>query len=208
MAVIDAQEEAVLKQDAARQRPSRFPITSPSLEINDDPSLAKNHFNPPTTFTTLYQRAYTLVDAKTGGKAAEVQRLVTFLGVGGSASALNLACVWLFDHLLHPTGGVAIFLVLATATEISLLANFLLNDRFTFRTLVGDHRTFWQRCRRFHGPAMVGFALTLLISNLTHHLAHLTLTASQAVAIVIVTVVNFLMHRHWTYRDARPARAV
>jgi len=208
MTVIEAPEEVLIKRDAARQRPLRFPMAPPSLEhdavapvkhapVLDAPSLAQ-----------FYQRAYALVDAKTGGKAAEVQRLVTFLAVGGSASLLNLACVWSFDRLLHPTGGITVFLVLATATEISLLANFLLNDRFTFHTMVGKHRTFWQRGARFHGPAMVGFGLTLLISNLAHHLAHLTLTISQATAILIVTMVNFLMHRHWTYRAANPARAV
>ena len=58
-------------------------------------------------------------------------------------------------------------------------------------------------------PRWWALGLTLLISNLAHHLtAHLTLTTSQGIAILIVTVVNFLMHRHWTYREARPARAI
>jgi putative flippase GtrA len=202
MAVMEAPKEVVIKHEATRQRPLRF-TRAPS-------SLAHDAVAPvaPMSWAEIYQRAYALVDAKTDGKAAEILRLVTFLAVGGSASLLNLACVWIFDRLLHPTGGISVFLVLTAATEISLLANFLLNDRFTFRTMVGEHRTFVQRAVRFHGPAMVGFGLTLLISNLAHHLAHFTLTTSQGIAILIVTVVNFLMHRHWTYREAHPARAV
>ncbi len=208
MTVIEAPEEVVIKRDAARQRPLRFTAPLPSLE-HDAVAPAKTGVPAqPTPLARLYKRVYALADEKTGGKAAELQRLVMFLAVGGSASLLNLACVWSFDRLLHPSSGIAIFLVLAAATEISLMANFLLNDRFTFRTMVGEHRGFWQRCARFHGPAMVGFALTLLISNLAHHAAHLTLTTAQGIAILIVTVVNFLMHRHWTYREARPARAI
>jgi putative flippase GtrA len=207
MAVLEAPEEAITKRDAARQRPTRFTLALEDAAVTPAKNIPTDPTNAAPTLTDLYRRAYAVVDAKTGGKAAEVQRLVAFLAVGGTASLLNLACVWSFDRLLHPTSGLAVFLVLALATEISLLANFLLNDRFTFRAMVGEHRTFWQRCVRFHGPAMVGFALTLLISNLAHHLGHLTLTVSQAIAILIVTVVNFLMHRHWTYRAAKPARA-
>jgi len=202
MAVMEAPKEVVTKREVTRQRPLRFTPTSPSLAHDAVAPVV------PASWAQIYQRAYAVLDAKTGGKAAEVLRLVTFLAVGGSASLLNLACVWSFDRLLHPAGGIAVFLVLAAATEISLLANFLLNDRFTFRTMVGEHRTFLRRAARFHGPAMVGFGLTLLISNLAHHFTHLTLTTAQGVAILIVTVVNFLMHRHWTYREARPARAV
>ncbi|MBA3827196.1 MAG: GtrA family protein [Ktedonobacterales bacterium] len=202
MAVMEAPKEVAPRREATRQRPLRFTPVPSSLEHDAVAPVAG------ASWAHLYQAAYAMVDAKTGGRAAEVLRLVTFLAVGGSASLLNLACVWSFDRLLHPTSGLAIFLVLAAATEISLLANFLLNDRFTFRTMVGEHRTFVQRGVRFHGPAMVGFGLTLLISNLAHHVAHLTLTTSQGVAILIVTVVNFLMHRHWTYREVHPARAL
>ncbi len=129
------------------------------------------------------------------GHAAEALRLGSFLLVGGLATLPNLACVWLFARYTPLPYDVYIVL----ATELSLLCNFALNDRLTFHAL-GRQRSWWVRCLRFHGPASVGFVLTLLLSSGAHHLAHLPPVLAQGVAIGIVTFVNFAMHRLWTYR--------
>lgn len=199
MAVSNAADEETLKREAVRQRPPRFSPPDGEREtlVTPRPQRASPRVK------RLYDRFYQFMDAKSGGKTAEMMRLLQFLMVGGSASLLNLAFVWLFDSLFHPNGVLPVFLVTLVATEISLLFNFVLNDRFTFRALVSQHRTWAQRCIRFHGPASVGFALTLLISNSVHHFAHQKLVVSQAIAIVIVTMVNFFMHRHWTYREVK-----
>jgi putative flippase GtrA len=89
-----------------------------------------------------------------------------------------------------------------------LIYNFYLNDRFTFRSLIDSRRTWVQRLMRFHVPAMVGFVLTLAISSglwtfVRVNGDHFSPTLSQAIAIVFVTGVNFVMHRFWTYREVR-----
>ncbi len=214
MAVIDAAEEDLLKRDAGRQRPQRFSAAYAALPPDEGDAAAKvagQASMPPTAPADWYARLYHTIDVKSGGKAAELVRIGQFLIVGGSASVLNLACVALFDKVFHPTGVWPVFFVILAATEISLLFNFILNDRFTFRAFVSEHRTWLQRCIRFHGPASLGFVLTLLISNSVHqfvqlaHGKHPPLIVGQAIAIVIVTAVNFLMHRHWTYREAKAA---
>jgi putative flippase GtrA len=215
MAVIDAAEEEILKRDAGRQRPQRFNAADSVLDTNDgDAAFADSGLHTVTLAPPhpgWYEQIYRLIDAKSGGKAAEFVRLSQFLVVGGSASVLNLVCVALFDKLFKPSGVWPVFFVILAATEISLIFNFALNDRFTFRALVSEHRTWLQRCVRFHGPASLGFVLTLLISNGVHNLVtlshgkHPPLVVGQAIAIVIVTAVNFLMHRHWTYREVSVA---
>jgi putative flippase GtrA len=215
MAVIHAAEEEALKRETTRQRPARF--SAPGLSPTCDDGVAAFARSGAHAATlaparaSWYGQLHRLLDEKSNGRAEELVRVVQFLVVGGSASALNLACVGLFDKLFNPSGVWPVFFVILVATEISLLANFILNDRFTFRSLVSQQRTWSQRCLRFHGPASVGFVLTLLISNGIHqfvtlaHGKHLPLVVGQAVAIVIVTFVNFVMHRNWTYREVKTA---
>ncbi|HEY7349936.1 MAG TPA: GtrA family protein [Ktedonobacterales bacterium] len=149
----------------------------------------------------FYRFCYERLDAYSRGHAAEIMRLASFLIVGGLGTLVNLACVWVFSrYTTLPYDG---YIVLAT--EIALLCNFLLNDRFTFHGLVDNQRPFWLRCVRFHGPSALGFVLTLAISYVAHHALRLSPVMAQAVAILIVTFVNFSMHRLWTYRASAQA---
>jgi putative flippase GtrA len=156
---------------------------------------------PLTRYQAFYQLCYTRLEAYTRHHTAEVLRVVSFLIVGGLGAVVNLACVWALEHFTSIPGEACIVL----ATEVALLFNFLLNDRFTFHEMVDGRRPFWLRCVRFHGPAALGFVLTLVISDLAYRAGHLPLVVAQAIAILIVTVVNFVMHRLWTYRAAAQA---
>ncbi len=197
MAAVNSAEEETLKHEAVRQRPARSPVTGAISSAPTQPIAAV------TPSASLQAWAIAWLDRRTNGRGTEALRVIMFLIVGGSASVVNLIFVQIQDSLFHPVGILPVFIVSAVATEISLLFNFMLNDRYTFRSLVQGQRTWVQRCVRFHGPASVGFILTLLISNSVHQVTHIRLVAAQAIAIVIVTVVNFFMHRHWTYRETR-----
>lgn len=150
---------------------------------------------PATRFRKLYTWLYFKLNRSTKGHGAEVMRLGSFLFVGGLASLINLAGVWFFSRYT----ALPYDLYIVLATEISLLCNFAMNDQLTFRSL-GSQRSWLMRCLRFHGPASIGFVLTLLIAYAAHHAGHLSPVSAQAVAIIIVTFVNFTMHRLWTYR--------
>jgi putative flippase GtrA len=155
-----------------------------------------------------YRRIYAWLDRISGQKAAKLMQILSFLVIGGSASLVNLAVVYAFTLIdrTHENDVVHHAIYAAIATEISLLYNFMLNDRFTFRAMIDGRRNWLQRCLRFHAPASVGFVLTLALSSLffilTKPLPHHAVI-SQAMAIVIVTAVNFLMHSLWTYRPAK-----
>ena len=156
---------------------------------------------PATRFHRWYTWCFFKLNHYTKGHGAEVMRLGSFLFVGGLASLVNLVCVWFFARYTH----LPYDLYIVLATEISLLCNFAMNDRLTFRSL-GSQRSWLMRCLRFHGPASIGFLLTLLIAYVAHHVGHLQPVSAQAVAIIIVTFVNFTMHRLWTYRGGSHAK--
>jgi len=163
-------------------------------------SLAGRSAASPTLPTWLMGR----LDTLTGGHAHEGLRVISFLFMGGLAALVNLLGTWFFARYTSLPHGVYTIL----ATEISLLCSFVLNDRFTFRSLIDSRRPYWLRCIRFHGPAAVGFLFTLLVSDAGYYLAHLPSLIAQSVALILATVVNFVMHRFWTYRAAKvkPAR--
>jgi putative flippase GtrA len=170
----------------------------------DTPTLKRSAVRPvppPDGPARLIEQATIHLDRASNGHGEELLRIISFLIVGGSAALVNLVAIFVLDRIFRPTpADVVLYLVLSgIATEISVIENFSLNDRFTFRSLIDARRTWLQRCIRFHGPASVGYVLTLAISYSTFRITHIAVV-SQAIAIVIVTAVNFAMHRFWTYR--------
>lgn len=139
-----------------------------------------------------------------GGKAGYAQRLVHYLFFGGLAALVNLVVFGLIFSLLHFPSAVSVQArnVLASlgAAECSIMANFLLNDRFTFRSLPGARRPWLQRCLRFHATCIVGALLTFLLEFALFALAHVPALVAQMIAIVIVLGYNFTCHHYFTYR--------
>jgi putative flippase GtrA len=129
----------------------------------------------------------------------ELRRIVTFLFAGGASALVTLAVTSLLTDALH-------LLFLASAiigTELGVLVNFGINDRQTFSDLAGRRRPFPSRLLRFHLTCALGQSLILISSLLLHDLAHWRTLFAQALPIVVVTAVNFTMHRFWTYRAGR-----
>ncbi len=161
---------------------------------------AKSYYD---TRWPLVNRALALTEQVTHGKAGVIQRAFTYLIIGGTAAVVNLGILAIFWHFGSPT--VLWYLILANvvAYELSIMANFIPNDYFTFRRLDGHNRSWLARCLRFHITSLSGVAVTSILFTLFFHLmgqqAHLALVA-QAIAIIIATFYNFTVHHLFTYR--------
>jgi dolichol-phosphate mannosyltransferase len=143
-----------------------------------------------------------LADDITRGKAAVLQRAVSYLIIGGFAACVNLAVfVVLVDVVKVPVNELvhytAAYLI---AAEISIMANFIPNDHFTFRHLPGHARSWWQRCWRFHSTAIAGTIITYVISSALRFQLGVIPLFSQAIGIIIALIFNFTFHHLWTYR--------
>ncbi len=145
-----------------------------------------------------------LLDRLSGLYLAEWRRVIAFVVVGASCAIINLACVWAFTHQ-HSLPYV-VYVTIATA--ISTFASFLLNDFFTFRSLVHAGHPWHYRFLRFHSAAALGAVLTVGLSTLLYHLLHMEPVLAQFIAIIVAAGVNFLMHRIWTYRSVRVVDAL
>lgn len=148
-----------------------------------------------------------IADRVTHGKAGMLQRAVSYLIIGGFAAVVNLVClVLLYDVTPMPfSDGVHFNVAFVLAAEISILANFIPNDYFTFRHLPGHARSWWQRCWRFHSTAIAGTLVTYVISWSLHTGLHMKALFAQAIAIIIALIFNFTFHHLWTYRHVETA---
>ncbi len=147
----------------------------------------------------LVNRALALTEQLTHGRAGLIQRLATYLVIGGTAAVVNLLILATFFHF--GSDKVVWYWLLANvvAYELSILANFIPNDYFTFRHLAGHQRSWWARCLRFHITSLSGVAVTFVISAILFHLLGLPALVAQAIALIIATAYNFTVHHLFTY---------
>lgn len=147
-----------------------------------------------------------LVDAKTNGRAGQIQRVISYLFFGGLAALVNLGIFFLMYHFTL-AGLKAVWLrntvSYIVAAECSIIANFIPNDRFTFRMLPGAKRPWLQRCIRFHMTTIVGAGLTFLIEFTLSTFLHTEPVIAEAIATLLVLIYNFSFHHIFTYRHVK-----
>lgn len=156
----------------------------------------------------LLNRVLDIVDDKTNGRAGWLQRFISYLFFGGLAALVNLAVFYVMYYRVLPTlnpDALRDTLSYIVAAELSIIANFIPNDRFTFNTLPGAERPWLQRCLRFHMTAAVGTGLTFLLQFVLKTLVHTEPVTAEAVATLVVLIYNFSFHHIFTYRHVKHA---
>ncbi|HEX9037722.1 MAG TPA: glycosyltransferase [Ktedonobacterales bacterium] len=134
----------------------------------------------------------------------ELARSLRFLLVSLASATSNLLYTAALTHLTTLPFG----LVSLTSAEFSMIVNFVLNDRFTFRNLASN-RPWYVRLGRFQVAAIGGNLLTAALATFLHTVVQLSPLVAQTVAIGLTFFVNFVTHRFWTFRSASlPANAV
>ena len=125
-------------------------------------------------------------------------RLIRFGLVGVSGIAVNTAVLW----LLVTGARLAVPLASVLATEVAIISNFLLNDRWTFRG--AEQHGFWSRLLRFNGVALGGMLLTAVLLTLLTHYAGLPLLIANVLAVGGAMAWNYVINTRWTWRMAGP----
>ncbi|GAC1402023.1 MAG: hypothetical protein NVS4B12_13730 [Ktedonobacteraceae bacterium] len=146
-----------------------------------------------------------ILDTVTHGRAGVLQRLTTFVLFGGIAAVVNLGVFYVvFYHIPLPvTTAVHNVIASVLAAEISIMANFIPNDHFTFRYLPGRSRSWTARCARFHVTSVGGSMLTFLIEFGFSSIGHIPAIIAQAAALILVLFYNFSFHHIFTYRHVK-----
>ena len=119
--------------------------------------------------------------------------------VGLSGIVVNSAILWVLVRELH----LAVTIGSVLATEVAILSNFLLNDRWTFRG--ARVRTFMQRLVRFNGVALGGMAITAGMLTALASYTHLHLLFANLLAVGAATGWNYIVNSRWTWRSQQSA---
>lgn len=124
-----------------------------------------------------------------------LRRVIQFGLVGVSGIVVNsivlLLCV--------QEAQMPIWVASMLATQIAILWNFALNDRWTFRA-ERYYRPLIQRVLRFNGVALGGLAITTLLLTLLTTGWHWPLLVANLLAIGVATAWNYVVNSWWTWR--------
>ena len=94
----------------------------------------------------------------------------------------------------------------AVAAELAIINNFLWNDAWTFRDLIGDQRGLRHKLRRllkFNLVCGVGLALNVVLLNIQFNVLHVNRYVANLVAIGVVTAWNYWLNLRLNWRDTR-----
>jgi dolichol-phosphate mannosyltransferase len=132
-----------------------------------------------------------------------VGRFLRFCAVGFSGVFVDMGLLYLFSdsHAL----GWGLTRSKLMAAECAIVNNFLWNDVWTFRDLAGDQTGFRAKLKRFakfNVICTVGLALNVLLLNAQFNLLGMNRYLANAIAIVVVTLWNFWLNTHLSWRVA------
>jgi putative flippase GtrA len=178
-------------------------------EIVEQTATARQLPSYHPTQWAIVNRILDVVDRVTKGRADWVVRFVSYIFFGGTAAIVNLAVFFVaLNYIpLHKGSLAQNIFASVLACEISLMANFIPNDYFTFRHMQGRERSWGARCARFHVTSLIGSGLTVLIQLFFSHVAHIMPLLGQAFALILVLFYNFTFHHLFTYRHVKTAVA-
>ncbi|HEX2914314.1 MAG TPA: GtrA family protein [Chloroflexia bacterium] len=127
-----------------------------------------------------------------------------FLVVGLSGTVVNLTVLWVLVNL-----GLPQIVASLLAIQVSIINNFILNDRWTFRqhSLESAH-SIWARFVRFELVSSMTAALTIGLFSMFNYGLHLHYMLAQLLAIGVATVLNFSVNSWLTWGLFKPSAGV
>jgi dolichol-phosphate mannosyltransferase len=130
-------------------------------------------------------------------------RFFRFAVVGASGVAVDMAVLYLLSD--PSTLGLGLTRSKIAAAEIAIINNFLWNDVWTFRDLVGTRRSIGHKLRRlvkFNLICGVGLMLNVVLLNIQFNLLGMNRYLANLIAIGAVTAWNFWFNLKLSWRDS------
>ncbi len=131
-------------------------------------------------------------------RKGEITRFLKFCLVGASGVLVNEGLLW----ILKGFAGLPLLLSSAISIEASIISNFILNDRFTFRDRrLSGTRSFVQHLYRFNMVSLAGLVINMGLLWLLTNVFGIYYLLSNIISIAVVTLWNYLVNRSWTWKD-------
>ena len=165
-------------------------------QTNEVPFVFENRRAGVTKLSMITQTDYLRHLFSLMKRTGELNRILRFVVVGGTGTLVNLGLL----ALLKEKAGVYYLLAGAIAFEISVVWNFILNDRFTFKDRVKPEGNYLARLLRFNITSLGGFIIYIGILALLTQVFGVFYIVSAAAGIVFGFGWNFLVNSAWTWR--------
>ncbi len=128
-------------------------------------------------------------------------KMSLFALIGAFGAVANLAIVWLLSH-----NGVGNTMSMIVAAEITILANFLLQERFVFQDMRAEASGVINRFAKSFAFNNVELIIRIPLTALMISSWHLSVVIATAITLIAAFVVRFLFHSLVVYAPRRAAR--
>jgi len=128
-------------------------------------------------------------------------RMSRFAIIGGMGAVANIAIVWLLTTL-----GAPWLLAAVVAAEVTIVGNFLLQERFVFRDLRHEGKGVWARFGQSFTFNNVETVVRLPLVALLVETMHVAAVLATAITLVVAFVVRFTFHSRIVYRPRASSR--
>jgi dolichol-phosphate mannosyltransferase len=140
--------------------------------------------------------------------AVSTIRFLRFALVGASGVLVDMAALFL---LSDPRSlGLGLTRSKIAAAELAIINNFIWNDAWTFRDLVGVQRGARHKLRRllkFNAICGIGLILNVLLLNIQFNVFHINRYVANLIAIGVVTMWNYWLNLRLSWRDTDASAA-
>lgn len=127
-------------------------------------------------------------------------KMSVFALIGAGGAVANIGIVWALTSV-----GVDYLWAAIIAAEVTIVANFLLQERFVFADMRGQAAGFWQRFATSFTFNNVEAAIRIPIMALMVESWHISSVLATAITLAVAFLARFVFHSLVVYRPRRPA---
>lgn len=127
-------------------------------------------------------------------------KMSVFALIGAAGAVANIGIVWALTSL-----GVDYVWAAIAAAEITIVANFLLQERFVFADMTRQAAGFWRRFATSFTFNNVEAAIRIPVMALMVETWHISSVLSTAITLAVAFLARFVFHSLVVYRPRRPA---
>lgn len=130
-------------------------------------------------------------------------KMSLFAVIGGLGAVANLAIMWALIEL-----GVGYITAAIVAAELTIIGNFLLQERFVFHDMKGEASAGWVRFAKSFGFNNAEALVRIPVIALLVETWHFSSVIAAALTLVVAFVVRFVFHSLVVYAPRKPGSRV
>ncbi|HEW64478.1 glycosyltransferase [Fervidicoccus fontis] len=121
-------------------------------------------------------------------------RILKFMLVGLSGTAVNEAALWIFHNIFH----LPLYISGAFSIELSIINNFILNSIYTFKS--SEKSITFKKFFRYHISSAIGISINYVILLFLSTILKVEPLISNLVGIIFGFVANYLLSEHYVWK--------